>query len=75
MMVKIPCPDCGVIGSFSLADEVYEGPYKCWKCRKLFKIRIERGTVKLCEPIDEAEFERLKSLGDLKRKSRGGDEE
>jgi len=58
MLFKIKCPRCDTDGSFSLADPVYEGPYKCWKCRELFNIKIENNELKSCEPITEEEFNR-----------------
>jgi len=41
----------------SLVQAVYEGPYRCWKCRGLFRIRIEDEELKSCEPMSEEEFE------------------
>jgi phage FluMu protein Com len=58
MLFKIKCPKCDTDGSFSLADLVYEGPYKCWKCRELFNIKVENNELKSCEPITEEEFNR-----------------
>jgi len=70
-LIKIPCPDCSVVGSFSLVDRVYEGPYKCWKCRKLFKIRIENNQVQYCEPITDEEFTKLQELHEMRKKFKG----
>jgi len=58
MLFNIKCPKCDTDGSFSLVDPVYEGPYKCWKCRELFNIRVENNELKSCEPITEEEFDR-----------------
>jgi len=41
MMITIICPSCGTEGSQSLLEPNYEGPYRCWKCRELFSIKIE----------------------------------
>jgi len=58
-MITIKCPSCGTAGSQSLLEPDYQGPYRCWKCRQLFFIRIEDNQVKSFEPITE---ERLKEL-------------
>jgi hypothetical protein len=53
MMITIKCPSCGTAGSQSLLEPNYRGPYRCWKCRELFAIRIENNEVKSFEPITE----------------------
>jgi len=58
-MLEIKCNDCGSIGKMSLVDDVYEGPYRCWKCRSTFKIKIEDDELSYCQPISEAEFEEM----------------
>ncbi len=58
MLVKIKCPECDTDGSFSLADPVYEGPYRCWKCRALFSIEMKNGKLESMESITEEEFNR-----------------
>ena len=68
MMVKIKCLKCDTEGSFSLADPVYKGPYKCWKCRQYFTIKIENNELKLCEPITEEEFNRQQEIETLRTK-------
>lgn len=57
MLIKIVCPSCNVAGNVSLAQPSYEGPYKCWKCRELFSIKIEGKEVISCEPLSDEDFE------------------
>ena len=68
MMVKIKCPACGSDGSLSLSDPTYEGPYRCWKCRGLFTIRMENNELKSCEPLNQEEFEKQQEIEALKAK-------
>ena len=63
-MITIKCPSCGTEGSQSLLEPAYQGPYRCWKCRELFSIRIENNEVKSFEPITE---ERLQELQEQHR--------
>lgn len=58
-MLEITCESCATVGKISLVQEVYEGPYRCWKCRGTFVIRIDNNRLVDCEPISEAEFEQL----------------
>ena len=68
MMVKIKCPECGTEGSLSLAESNYEGPYRCWKCRENFTIKMENNEIKSCEPLSQDELEKLQEIEDLRAK-------
>lgn len=68
MMLKIKCPKCETEGSVSLADSIYEGPYKCWKCRELFTIEIRNNELISCEPLSQEEFEKQQEIEALKAK-------
>jgi hypothetical protein len=70
MLVKITCPECNVGGSITLVDTSYEGPYKCWKCRQLFAIKLKNGAVLSCEILSQEEFEKLQEIESLKNKYR-----
>ena len=72
MLTKIKCPKCNTEGTFSLSDPIYEGPYRCWKCRELFKIRMEHNVLKSCEPIDPNEMAKLEEIQAMKNKFRQG---
>ncbi len=62
MMVKIKCPKCAAEGSLSLAESNYQGPYRCWKCRRLFTIKLEKNELQSCEPLSQKEFEKLQEM-------------
>ena len=70
MMVKIKCPKCGTEGSLSLVESNYQGPYRCWKCRELFTIRLENNKLKSCEPLSQEEFEKQQEIEELRKKMR-----
>ena len=55
-MIEIACPDCNAIGKMSLPQDIYEGPYRCWKCRSLFTIVIANKKVQSCQPLSEEDF-------------------
>jgi len=70
MLVKIKCSKCETDGSFSLADLVYEGPYRCWKCRELFIIKMKNNKLLSIEAISEEEFDRQMEIQALKARYR-----
>jgi len=72
MIIKIKCPKCDTEGSVSLADTTYEGPYRCWKCKELFTIRLENNELKSCEPLSQEDFEKQQEIEELKKKISGG---
>ena len=70
MIVKIKCPKCETEGSLSLVESDYQGPYRCWKCRELFTIRLENNKLKSCEPLSQEEFEKQQEIEALRKKMR-----
>jgi len=72
MLTKIKCPKCNVEGTMSLIDPLYDGPYKCWKCRELFRIRMENGILKEIEPLSAEELQKFEQIQELKNKFRKG---
>ena len=57
-MFTIQCAGCGAETSMSLADATYNGPFRCWKCKGAFVIKIENKELKSCEAISEQELEK-----------------
>jgi len=57
-MIEIECPSCNEIGKISLVQQIYEGPYRCWKCRCLFSIVIANKKLQSCEPLSEEEYKK-----------------
>ncbi|MGD9142611.1 MAG: hypothetical protein PVG61_02055 [Dehalococcoidia bacterium] len=67
-MIEIECPDCQSVGKMSLAQTLYEGPYRCWKCRSLYKIVLANDKLQSIEPITEEELEAWQELNKLTRR-------
>ena len=57
-ILKLKCPSCEVEGSMSLLEPDYEGPYRCWKCRGLYTLKIKNNEVKSFTPLTEEELEK-----------------
>ncbi len=68
MLIKIKCSKCGTEGSLSLVESNYQGPYRCWKCRELFSIKLENNELKSCQPLSQEEFEKQQEIEALKAK-------
>lgn len=70
MLIKIACPKCGGETAFSLSQESYEGPFRCWKCHGLFHIALNDSSLVSCEPLSSEETERI--TDELKKKRPSG---
>ena len=57
-ILKVKCPSCEVEGSLSLVESDYEGPYRCWKCRELYTLKINGNEIKSFTPLTEEELEK-----------------
>ncbi len=68
MLVKIKCPSCATEGTISLVEPNYKGPYRCWKCRQLFAIKLENNKLQSCEPMSQEELDKLQEIEALKKK-------
>ena len=68
MLVKIKCPACATEGTTSFVGNTYEGPYKCWKCKALFTIKLDNGEVQSCEPLSEEELKQQQEIEALRAK-------
>ncbi len=42
----------------SLTQTVFEGPYRCWKCKETFLIKIVNNKLESCEPLSQEDFEK-----------------
>ena len=67
-MIEIRCPNCDSVGKMSLVQAIYEGPYRCWKCRSLFTIIIANKKLQSCTPMSEEEFEAWQALHDASKR-------
>lgn len=70
--VKIVCPKCNAEGFFSLRDQNFSGPYKCWKCREYFNLVIQSNTIKTFEPFTAEQIQKQQEFEAQKTKMRGG---
>lgn len=75
-MISIICPKCSAESKFTLMDQSFEGPFKCYKCHSFMKLKIVSDTVMSNEIISEEEVKRLQELKSMKDKlaKKGEDE-
>ena len=73
MMIEITCPGCEAVGKMSLAQMIYEGPYRCWKCRNLFTIVIANNKLQSCKPLSEEDFKKWQEEQEAKKRLLGND--
>jgi hypothetical protein len=72
-MIEIQCPECESIGKMSLAQTMYEGPYRCWKCRSLFLIVLANNKLQSIKPLSEEELEAWQALNKMSKGGAGDD--
>ena len=68
MLLKIKCPACQIEGTISLVEPNYEGPYRCWKCRALFSIKLKSNKLISCESMTEEELQKQREIKAIKDK-------
>jgi len=66
-MIKIKCPKCGTESSMSLTQPTFEGPYRCWKCKENFLIKIVGNNLESLEPLSQEEFEKRRQQIEAER--------
>jgi hypothetical protein len=57
-MFLLDCSKCGMSIKISLIDRKYEGPFRCWKCKSPFLVKIKDEELRSCRAIGEEEFQR-----------------
>jgi transposase-like protein len=61
MQVNVKCPSCNSDSSFFIAKPVFSGPFKCWKCKALFTLKVKNGEIELLEPLAQEAFDKQKA--------------
>ncbi|HSW57531.1 MAG TPA: hypothetical protein VLH15_03965 [Dehalococcoidales bacterium] len=70
MQVTIKCPACNTDSSFFIAKDVFQGPFRCWKCKALFTLKVKGGEIVSIEPLAQEAFDKAKADAEAKRKKR-----
>ncbi len=68
MQIDIKCPACNTDSSFFVAKNVFQGPFKCWKCKSFFTIKVKNSEILLCEPLSQEDFDKQKAEKEARRK-------
>jgi hypothetical protein len=68
MQIDIKCPACSSDSSFFVAKNVFQGPFRCWKCKAMFTIKVRNGELQLCEPLSNEDFEKQKAANEARKK-------
>ncbi len=70
MRIDIKCPACNTDSSFFVANNVFQGPFKCRQCQAFFTIKVKNEKLQLCEPLSQEDFEKQKAAKEAKKKAR-----
>jgi transposase-like protein len=68
MQITIKCPACNSDSSFFVVKNAFQGPFRCWKCRGLFTLKVRNGETQLCEPLSQEDFDKQKADKEARRK-------
>ncbi len=68
MQIDVKCTACNTDSSFFVAKNVFQGPFRCWKCKALFTLKAQNGEIKLLEPLSQESFDKQKADREARRK-------
>jgi len=68
MQINIKCPSCSSDSSFFVAKNIFQGPFRCWKCRSLYTLKVKNGTIEHFEPLSQEDFEKQKAAKEARKK-------
>jgi acetyl-CoA carboxylase beta subunit len=68
MQISVKCPACSSDSSFFVAKSVFQGPFRCWKCKGLFSLKAKNSEVQLLDPLSQEDFDKQKAAKEAKKK-------
>ena len=68
MQITVKCPNCNTDSSFFVGKNRFEGPFRCWKCKEFFTLKVENGEILQLEPLGKEDFEKQKAEKEARRK-------
>jgi hypothetical protein len=70
MQVTIKCPACSTDSSFFIQKNLFQGPFRCWKCKALYTTKVKDGELLSCEPLNQEDFDKAKAAHEAARKKK-----
>ncbi len=70
MQIDVKCSACNSDSSFFVAKNIFQGPFKCWKCKALFTLKVRNGEIEVFEPLSQEDFDKQKAAKEAKKKSK-----
>jgi transposase-like protein len=70
MQVIIKCPACSSDSSFFIQKNVFSGPFRCWKCKELYTVKVKDGNLEKCEPYTQEALDKAKTDRTAARKKK-----
>ncbi len=68
MQIEVKCPACNADSSFFVVKNVFQGPFRCWKCKALFTLKVKDKEIQSCEPLNQEAFDKQKADIEARRK-------
>ena len=70
MQVTVKCPACTTDSSFFIAKNIFQGPFKCWKCKALFTLKVKDSEIKTLRALAQEVFDKAKADAEARRKKK-----
>ncbi len=68
MQINIKCPACNTDSNFFVIKNIFQGPFRCWKCKALFTLKVKDGEIQSCEPLKQEDLDKQKADKQARRK-------
>jgi transposase-like protein len=68
MQITIKCPACNSDSNFFVVKDIFQGPFRCWKCKALYTVKYSNGELKQCDELSQEDFDKQKAEKEAKRK-------
>jgi hypothetical protein len=70
MQVTIKCPSCSSDSAFFIQKNVFSGPFRCWKCKALYTVKVKDGELEKCDPLSQEAHDKAKTDRTAARKKK-----
>ena len=70
MQINVKCSACNSDSSFFIAKNIFQGPFKCWKCHAFFTLKVRNGVIEVFEPLSQEDFDKQKAAKEAKKKAK-----
>jgi transcription elongation factor Elf1 len=71
MLFTVNCPKCNAVATMSLLKDDYEGPFSCYKCHRLFQIKVVNGELVTSKELSKEDIDKMRENEGMQSNVRG----